>query len=138
MHQHAFNAVLECDRARVAGSTGATQLEQDMTVLETPEFDVPTVILNGWTYPSVKKLLDHPNHFAIVLVEFERILLPSFLTGLACLVLDGIDHCLTRCDSLGDQAKNLGLHMCPVRIFCLGDCDKVRPIKYRRNAVNVE
>lgn len=101
MHQHALNAVLERDCARVARPTRPTQLEQDLTILEAAELDVAAVLLDGRPHARVEQLLDHADDLGVVLVVREAVDVLGCLAVLGSgFLCDGVDDGLAAGEKL--------------------------------------
>jgi hypothetical protein len=137
MHQHALNTILEGNSTRIAGAASASQTQVHVSlVIETPEVNISTVFLDGWSNSCLKKLLDHPNNLAIILVVRKTILL-GFYSGLAFSALGDSDNFLACSDSLRNEGKDLGSDMCPIRISSLCDSDKVGAVENRSDSVYI-
>ena len=148
MHQHALDAVLERDSARVARPAGAAQLEVDVAVDEAAELDITAVFLDGGADARLEQLLDHADDLAVVLVVCQAVLLLGGQAGGRDLLPVGADlpdgrllahrhDLLARRDGLGDEAEDLGPDVRPVGVGGLGHGDEVGAVEDGRHAVDV-
>ena len=127
VHKHALNTVLQGDGARVASSASTAELQKDLAIHETSEFNVATIFLNSRANTSLEQLFNHADNLAVVLVVFQRVLLSWLL--FAILSCHSVHQRLTRCDGLGNQAEDLRLDVGPRCGGILCDGDVVRAVK---------
>jgi len=138
VHEHALDAILQCNCARIARPTSSPQFQKHITVLEPPELDIATIFLNGRSNASFQKLLDHSDYLTIAFVVAEGVLLANFMASFSGSVVYRIDNLLTQSHGLRNQTEYLGFQMGPVGVSGFGDGDKVRAVKHRGNSINIE
>ena len=135
--QHSFNAVPKCNCAGITSPTGATQFQKHLSIFETSEFNISSVILNSWSNSGIQEFFDQNNHFAIVVTVCERVWDFIFLRN-TWKTLSGMYNLLSWSKSFRDQAKHFRLQMCPVCICCFGNCNKIGPVEHRCNTINAQ
>ena len=138
VHQHRLNAVLQRHSARVASPACAPQLQHDDSVFKAPQLDITTVLLNRGTDPGLQQFLDHADNFVVLLIIGQRVAHSTFLGALRAIGLHSRHDRLAGRHGLRDQAENLGLDVCPLRVACLGHGDKVGAVEDRGDALDVE
>lgn len=137
MHQHRLNAILQRHRTRITSPTSPPQLQHNDTILETPEINIPPVLLNGRTDSRLQKLLNHTDDLLVLFVEAERVLLAAFLRMLARLG-NGVDDRLAGRHGLRDETEHFRLDVCPVGVAGLGHGDEIAAVEDRCDAVDVQ
>lgn len=142
MHQHALDTILQRHGAGIARPARTAELQQHGTLVREPaELDIAAVFLDSRPYPRLEQLLDHADDLAVVLVVRQAVgLLGGAIgrrTGTALLVRRDGDDGLARGDGLGDEGKDLGTDMRPVRVGGLVHGDEVGAVEDRGDAVNV-
>lgn len=145
VHQHALNAILQRHSAGVTRSARPPQFEQHIAILKAPVLDIAAILLNRRPDPRLQQLLDHADHFTVILVVGQAVDLATRLGALpigargvpTLLLLHDIDNALPGRDGLGDERKHLGPDMRPIRIGVLGHGDEVRAVKDGLDAVDV-
>jgi hypothetical protein len=134
MHQHAFDAILQCDRTRVASSARTAQLQRHNAILEPAKLNVATVLLNSRPDTGLQELLDHADNFTVVLVVRQTVLLGS---GISFFTLDHVDDSLAAGDGLCDESKDLRPNMRPIHIRRFCDCDEIAAVEDAGYSINV-
>lgn len=138
MHQHRLNAILQRHSARVASPASAPQLQHDNTILKTPQLDITTILLDRGADTGLQQLLDHADNLIVLLVKGERVAHTTFLSALRAIGLHSGHDRLAGRHGLRDQAEDLRLDVCPLRVAGLGHGDKVGAIEDGGHALDVE
>lgn len=114
MHEHTFNTVLQCDCAGIASPACAPQFQQDFSIDETPKFNIPAIVLDGWPNPCLQKLLDQADCFGVIIATGQTVLRGSLSIRVVEPIRNRLNNRLPRGDCFCDKAKDLRLYMCPV------------------------
>lgn len=137
MHQHGLDSIPQRDRAGVAGPASSAQLQHDNTILESPEVNVTSVLLDGGADSRLQKLLDHADDLLVVFVVAQRVLLATFL-GMFARLGHRVDDRLAGSDRLSDQTEHFRLDVRPVGIAGLGHRNELGAIEDRGDSVDIQ
>lgn len=136
VHKHRLDTVLQSHSAGVTSTASTTQLKHDNTILESLKINITTVLLDGGTDSRLEKLLDHADNLIVILVVGERVL-TTFLVDVGG-TFDACNDGLTRCHGLRDDAEDLGLDVCPVRIASFRHGNEVGSVEDGGDTLDIE
>jgi hypothetical protein len=125
MHEHALNAGLQCNGARITSATAALQLDlHDPVVREPAVLDIATVLHDRWPHARVQQFLDHRDSIRVS-IQNARVLRACILP-----VLFGAEQWLSRREKLHEDRVYLGLDHRPGVFRVLRHRDKVGPVEH--------